>query len=753
MREKSISALYRAIIPLVVLCASFLSDCQVSAQILLETERFEKYGGWVLDTQFADQMGSPFLPAHGLGKPVEDAVTKINLPSGKYRVWARTRDWTAPWNAPESPGRFQILFDGKALETVFGTENPNWHWQDGGMVEIAGTPTEIALHDLTGFEGRCDAILLSKDLAYVPTNDPKKLGALRRELSPKPNALEIEAEFDLVVGGGGIAGMCAAVSAARSGLNVALIQDRSILGGANSSETRFWLQGKRNIPPWRRLGNVVAELEQKKSAHYGPENSSEIYEDERKLAVVKAEKNITLLLEHRVEDVVMEAERIVAVRAVELRTGIVRRLSGKLFADCTGDGNLGFLADADFEVAEGTHGGATNLWHVGDTGEKTGFPRCPWALDLSNKPFPGREKLKPDDLGTWLWQSGFHLDPILDAEQVRDANFRAAYGAWDALKNIDNAFENYEIHWMAYIMSKWESRRLIGDLVLTKEHIAKRETFDDGFVPTGWPMERHIPNAWYGKGFEGEEFIATACYSDIKDTYWVPYRCLYSRNIGNLFMAGRCVSVSSDVLGSVRMMRTGGCMGELVGIAASICIREKTDPRGVYEKHLDKLKEAVKRGVTPSPEFAPPKGNELEPTDDNVALDAKIKTSSNQGNAKYLNDAWINLDRNDMRWLSGNEETPTITFEWDEPTEFDTVRLVSGYNQSGLSSFVEAFHLERKEGNQWIEIPGATVSENKEKDVRCKFPLVKEKTIRLVIDKTPNNTARIWEIELYRSAN
>ena len=136
--------------------------------VLLEAERFQNLGGWVVDSQFMDQMGSPFLLAHGLGTPVRNATTTATFPvTGTYRVWVRTRDWVAPWKAPGKPGRFQVLVDGKALPTTFGVEGAAWHWQPGGTVQISAKQAKVALHDLTGFEGRCDA-------------DPVLAGRIRR---------------------------------------------------------------------------------------------------------------------------------------------------------------------------------------------------------------------------------------------------------------------------------------------------------------------------------------------------------------------------------------------------------------------------------------------------------------------------------------------------------------------------------------------------------------------------------------------
>jgi hypothetical protein len=570
--------------------------------VLVEAEAFEKLGGWVVDQQFMDQMGSPFVLAHGLGVPVQDATTSVEFAAGgTYKVWVRTRDWVAPWKAPGAPGRFQVLIDGTPLNTTFGTEGADWHWQDGGTIRVEPGRQRVAvsLHDLTGFEGRCDAIVFAGRANFAPPNRDPGMTAFRRRalgLSDKP---EDGGEFDLVVVGGGIAGTCAAISAARLDLKVAFVQDRPVVGGNNSSEVRVWLQGARNAPPYERLGDVVAELEQKRSAHYGPTNTADLYEDEKKLAVLRAERNIRLLLGHRVNAADTKGGRLVAVVAQEITSGRRIRLAGRWFADCTGDGCVGAMAGADLDMTVPGHMGQTNLWNVVKTDRSQPFPRCPWALDLTDKPFPGRSKDKPDitKLGGWYWEAGFEHDPIENGEQIRDWNLRAMYGAWDAMKNVDKVLPDYKLNWAAYVSGKRESRRILGDVVLTKEDLVNNRQYPDGCVPTGWKIDVHRPDERYDKGFEGDAFIAVADFGKYEMPYWVPYRCLYSRQTPNLFMAGRDISVTHEALGAVRVMKTCGIMGEVVGMAASLCRKHDCDPREIYEKHLDALKKLMKRGA------------------------------------------------------------------------------------------------------------------------------------------------------------
>ena len=602
----------------------------MAGNVFLEAEQFEDPGGWDIDQQSMDQMGSPYLLAHGLGVPVRDAATTARFPeAGNYRVWVRTRDWVAPWKAPGAPGKFQLFIDGKPLAATFGTVGEKWHWQDGGIVSVK-SEARIALHDLTGFEGRCDAVLFCKDATFTPPHDGPALAKFRRAALGLSDVPEDGGSFDLVVVGGGIAGTATAVSAARNGLTVALIQDRPVLGGNGSSEVRVWPEGKTRQQPFPHIGDIVEELVPAKGPGDGNAKGGAVYADERKLAVVRAEPRITLLTWQRVFAVEASGGAIRSVTAQDIRSARRLRISGKFFADCTGDATVGFLAGADYEVAREGKMGSSNLWNVMDTSDPVQvlkceckdkealslslsagpaaapFPRCPWAIDLSDKPFPGRKSANGQwvknplgNLGAWFWESGFDRDPITEIEYIRDLNLRAMYGAWDTLKNVDKLYPNHRLGWAAYIAGKRESRRLLGDVILKGDDFREGRDFPDACFPCTWHIDLHDPDPAYTKGPDKEDaFISRATtgkkYS-YKSPYWAPYRSLYSRNIRNLFMAGRNISVDREALGPVRVMRTCGMMGEIVGKAAGIAIRQRTTPRGVYQKHLAELQELMKQ--------------------------------------------------------------------------------------------------------------------------------------------------------------
>jgi len=574
-----------------LLLVSHSSVAAEAGTILVEAEGFQDRGGWVVDQQSMGAMGSPYLLAHGLGVPVADATTTVAVPApGTYRVRVRTKDWVARWQAPGTPGRFQLLLDGKPLGETFGTKGADWFWHDGGAVRLNNKEVRLALHDLSGFGGRCDAIVLTSDPDFVPPNEPKSLAAFRRKAMNLPDRPEIAGDYDLVVVGGGVAGCCAAISSTRLGLEVVLIQDRPVLGGNSSSEVRVWIQGQTRQQPYPIIGEIVEELNTHPKVCPGP---AELYGDDVKLRVVRAEENLTLRLGHHVDRVEMDGKRIRAVVAKDIPTGRERRFTGRWFVDATGDANLGFLAGADHEFTREGHLGSSNLWYTRDTGKSSPFPRCPWAIDLTNKPLPTNLKA----LGDWCWESGFDLDTIHDAEAIRDHNLRAMFGAWDCLKNVKKLYPNHRLEWAAFISGKRESRRLLGDVILAEQDVLSGRRFPDACFPSTWKIDLHYPDPKYAASSPGNEFLAVAKFTSFQAPYWVPYRCLYSRNIENLFMAGRDISVTHEALGTVRVMATGGMMGEVVGRAASLCKKYDASPREVYQQHLEEFKRFLTRST------------------------------------------------------------------------------------------------------------------------------------------------------------
>ncbi len=803
-----ITRLLSRLLPGFVLCAlqaslaaqdgdAVLRAATDGSTVFVEAEGFANKGGWVVDQQYMDQMGSPVVLAHGVGEPVADATTEVVFPRpGDYRVFVRTRNWVAKWTPQYAPGAFKLAVDGKELETIFGTTGEAWHWQPGGTVRISSAKAQLTMRDLEGFDGRCDAILFTSDPKFTPP-DGELLAIFRRRAlgladdpATAPNAPE--GPFDLVVAGGGMAGMCAAISAARLGVKVALIQNRPVLGGNNSSEVRVQLRGRINYPPYENIGNLVGELDpmQLGSMAVGVAATGDQYRDDKKLAAVLAEKNITLYLSTHVMAVEMDSRApagydrpaIKAIIAKNIETNKELRFVARQFADCTGDATLGFLAGAEWRMWPETRAetgeptapeksikqtmGASMPWNTKDTGLLTIFPQTPWAVQYSDE-----SAINEITKGSWRWETGLDADQIDKAEEIRDHLFRAVYGHWAYLKNQSPGdtrakVETRALDWVPYIAGKRESRRLMGDHILCEQDFDNEVAYDDGAVMTTWTIDLHVPTDQNAKHFTGEEFFTVAKHKRIKP-YLIPYRCFYSRSVPNLFMAGRDISVTRVALGTVRVMRTTGMMGEVVGMAASICKKHGTTPRGVYKEHLPELIELMKKGVAEKPKeyggsAAPQlaslntmkKPAWLKTAGKNLARDAQVSVSTIYPNKRYpaknINDGKYDYNDNRTRWASAQQPGEHYAIlKFAAPVTVNAARIISG-EKPGRSPMAD-FVLQYKEprGRDWIDIKETATKSNTQVDIGLRFPAVTAAEFRILIKKTPGDIARIWEMELY----
>lgn len=577
-----------------------------AASLFAEAESFDDKGGWAVDQQFMDQMGSPYLLAHGMGEPVADASTVVKVPeTGIYYFYVRTFNWTSPWFNGPGPGKFTLLADGKRFGGDVGTEGDCWEWQKVGKTRLRKGEIRISLHDLTGFEGRCDAVWMTTDEGEYPPSSVSELESFRRRALGIPDIPEEDEEYDFVVVGGGIAGMCAAVASARLGGKVALVNDRPVLGGNNSSEIRVHLGGRIELGPHKGLGRMIREFGQSKPGNAQP---AENYYDSGKQKFIDSEKGVTLYANFHATRVMMDGDKIRSVIIKNIETGEERLLSAPLFADCTGDATVGILAGADHmtgresrsefgeslapEKGDNMVMGASVQWYSEDMGHKTTFPVFKYGLDFNENNCEKATK------GEWKWETGMNMDQVAEAEKIRDYGFLVIYSNWSFLKNSlkDKNFENRSLAWTAFLSGKRESVRLTGDYILKQDDIDKMVWHEDASFTTSWDLDIHFPDSLNSVRFPGREFKSSTVHNKIYP-YAVPYRCLYSRNVPNLFMAGRDISVTHVALGSVRVMRTCGMMGEVVGMAESICRENGILPRDVYRKHLPELKALMDKGV------------------------------------------------------------------------------------------------------------------------------------------------------------
>ncbi len=577
--------------------------------------RFDDRGDWTVEQQFMLQMGSSYLLAHGIGTPLpKDAKTIISVPSdGDYTLFVRTKNWTKYWSDGPTPGIFQVFVDGVPDEETFGTGEsastgevtPFWCFQRGSVHHLSKGFHEIALHDLTGFDGRCDAIILTK-AKEVPGDSLEEYKELRRRLLGEDRQEE-KGHFDFVVVGAGISGICAALAAARLGLKVALIQDRYILGGNNSSEVRVGLGGRINVDPYPSLGYLINEIGPER---IGNARGAHHYMDWKKMDVVKAEKNITLFTGYTVVSADMEGGKITGITAVEATAQNRIHLTGYTFSDCTGDAYLAVMAGAETrmgrearseynekiapEVADDYTMGASLQWYCEDWNTPCSFPDAiDWGLSLDEI------TVEPVHRANWYWEVGMHDDQVAEAEKIRDYGMYVAYSTFSYCKNRYSAKENWEcthLVWVSHVAGKRESRRIMGDYVMTENDLIRRIPHEDATCTTTWRIDQHYPMKENEDRYPGETWISVGRLTPI-DPYPIPYRCFYSKDVPNLFMAGRDISVTHVAFGSIRVMRTCGMMGEVVGMAASICSKRRVLPRDIYTTYFEDLKALMRKGT------------------------------------------------------------------------------------------------------------------------------------------------------------
>lgn len=581
-------------------------DSDKMNEIFIEAESFAFKGGWATDSQSYETLGSAYLMAHGLGKPVADATTTIKADNaGEYFVWARTRDWTAAWDKSAKAGRFKVGVDGVLLRNETGIGGEEWAWEFAGKIALEKGVHELRLHDLTGFDGRCDCLYLTTD-NRSPDRLYDNIAAMREKFAPPVKV--VDEKYDLIVVGGGIAGICLAYSAMKSGVKTLLLHDRPMLGGCNSTEVRVCMGGMRNLPPYEQIGNVVRAIEPLfgSSERY----DARFYEDDRKLNLfteINGEKYIKL--NQRVTGIEKDGDRITAVKSVNIPTGERFVYTATLFADCSGDAVLARLGGAEVfygreaqskydeslapETAQKLVMGHSLRWYSEKTQTESSFPDISWGFDFDENSYMNCTA------GDWEQETGFTRDMVKDIEYIRDYGLRAIYSNWAYQKNRckdKEKFANYELKWISPVGGKRESYRVKGDLVLNQNDIENRVLYPDGTACLTWSIDIHYPEPTNAEKF-GEAFRSCAYHRGIGKPYPVPYRCLYSADISNLFLGGRIISLSRIAFSSARVMRTLGQLGEVAGIAAGVCVKNNCTPREVYTEFWDETRALLTAGV------------------------------------------------------------------------------------------------------------------------------------------------------------
>ena len=492
---------------------------------------------------------------------------------------------------------------------------------------------------------------------------------------------------DLCVVGGGLSGTIAALSAARHGLKVVLIQDRPMLGGNCSSEIRMWVRGARGY--WNRETGILAEFEEE-NIYRNPTLAPTLW-DSVLFGKVKENKNITLLLNASCLNAKCENNKIESVTAWQLTTYTWHNVKAKYFADCSGDSvlaplcgakhRIGREGNAEFNetigpvISDSKTMGMSLLLQARETDHPVKFISPEWAnvyetdedIDIKKSSVKYSET-RSHEIGTsgcnlWWMELGGDTEAISNTEETRDELLKVAFGIWDHIKNKgSHGYDNWELEWIGFLPGKRESVRYIGEHILTQNDILSGGQFDDAVAYGGWPMDDHNPKGFKANSIDDKASVMHPAPSP----YGIPYRCLYSVNIENLFFAGRNISATHAAMSSTRVMATCSLLGQALGTAASICFKNNLKPKDLKDSYITLLQNTL--------------------MDDGVFIPTKKRSIS-----KLTTDAEINLTASDKDILFSGIERPgfendegnkiilnkgdNISFSYNSEMHIDTLRI------------------------------------------------------------------------------
>ena len=485
-------------------------------------------------------------------------------------------------------------------------------------------------------------------------------------------------EVDVCVIGGGIGGMFTAISAARHGAKVALMHDRPVLGGNASSEIRMWISGAGTRVRDLQETGIMEEL-LLENMHRNPKRNFSVW-DALLYEMVRFEDNIDLMLNSACCEAKAENGHIESVKGFQLTTYTWHEVRAKIFVDSSGDSILAPLVGAEFKVgreAKSEYGeefgldeadkhtmGMSIMLQCRQTDHPVSYTPPAWAFD-----FPDDDAMhnKPHNLYAintnfyWIELGGMR-NSIDDTEEIRDELLKIAFGVWDHIKNHgDHGAENWELEWVSFLPGKRESRRYVGDYVLTQQDVETCTPFPDVVAYGGWQIDNHLPGGFYMDAKGGGHLQKRR----LSEPYPIPLRSLYSKNVDNLMFAGRNISASHVAFSSTRVMGTIGVIGQAVGTAAAIAAKNNLLPRQAAQQKITQIQDALLEDDC----FLP--GLRRKPS----ALAQTATLSCDYGDCSNLLNG---LDRRIWGNVNGyyGKTNKAITYTFEKPTYVEGVRLV-----------------------------------------------------------------------------
>lgn len=520
----------------------------------------------------------------------------------------------------------------------------------------------------------------------------------------------MEHKVDFCVVGGGMAGVCAALAAARNGIKTSIVHDRPVFGGNASSEIRMHVCGadRGSIPNVRETG-IVEEI-RLENQRRNPQQSYSMW-DTLLLEKIMQEKNIRYFLNSSCLDARIQDDRIQSIKAWQLTTETWHMIEAKNFADCSGDGILAPLSGALYRIgregrdeygesiapekADNKTMGMTCLYEARDVGKPCPYEPPPWAYKFKTDaelPYGTTYGQKWFKSGHWWVELGGNRDSIHDTEVLRDELLKIVFGVWDHIKNHgDHGAENWALDWIGFLPGKRESRRFIGEHVLTQNDIRAKGQFEDMVAYGGWPMDDHHPEGFWSVKIDQPSTI----FHEAPSPYGIPFRSLYSKNISNLMFAGRNISATHAAISSTRVMATCAVMGEAIGTAAAIAVNRQITIRDIQKKHIAELQQTLLANDCYLPKIA-----QQMPQ---LTMQATLTASS--GDPAPLRDGFNRTIGDNQHCWEGRLDD-TVEYKWTVPQKISRVTLVF---DSNLAKPILFSHMQQYDQNIMLIPPAELV--------------------------------------------